>query len=82
MDATVKLDSGKRDVLKIIATVEKRDIKTILGELVDDYIERNKETLEILSRPDWVEAIEEGVAAADRGETISWRKKKAAKAGK
>jgi hypothetical protein len=33
MVATVKLDSIKRDVLKIIAIIEKRDIKNILGEL-------------------------------------------------
>jgi len=73
---TVRIPEDKRDTLKIIASVEKRDIKEILSELIDDYIERHEETLEILSMPGWVEAINEGIKAAESGETIRWRKKK------
>jgi len=76
---TVRIPEDKRDTLKIIASVEKRDIKEILSELIDDYIERHKETLEILSRPDWVTAINEGLKASERGETVRWRKKKSGK---
>jgi predicted transcriptional regulator len=76
---TVRIPEDKRDTLKIIASVEKRDIKDILSELIDEYIERHKETLEILSRPDWVEAINQGITAADKGETVTWRKKKSGK---
>ncbi len=32
---TVRIHEDKRDTLKIIASVEKRDIKEILSELVD-----------------------------------------------
>jgi predicted CopG family antitoxin len=56
----VRIPVGKRDTLKIIATIEKRDMKDILSELVDEYIERHKETLEILSNPKWVEIIKKG----------------------
>ena len=73
---TVRIPEDKRDTLKIIASVEKRDIKEILSELIDEYIERHRETLEILSRPDWVEAIAEGLKASEKGETVKWRKKK------
>jgi predicted CopG family antitoxin len=76
---TVRIPENKRDTLKISASVEKRDIKEILSELIDEYIERHKETLEILSRPDWVEAINQGVKASEKGETIKWRKKKRGK---
>lgn len=76
---TVRIPEEKRDLLKIIASVEKRDIKDILTELIDDYLERHKETLEILSRPDWVEAIKDGLKASEKGETVKWRKKKAGK---
>jgi predicted transcriptional regulator len=76
---TVRIPENKRDTLKIIASVEKRDIKEILSELIDEYIERHKETLEILSRPDWVEAINKGIQASEKGETIKWRKKKRGK---
>ncbi|MDA2921063.1 hypothetical protein MYX76_16500 [Desulfobacterota bacterium AH_259_B03_O07] len=56
----VRLPENKRDTLKIIATIEKRDMKDIISELVDEYIERHKETLEILSNPEWVELIKKG----------------------
>ena len=32
----------------------------ILSELIDDYIERHQETLELLSKPEWVRMIQEG----------------------
>jgi predicted transcriptional regulator len=76
---TVRIPEDKRDTLKIIASVEKRDIKAILSELIDDYIERHKETLEILSRPDWVDAINQGLKASEKGETVKWRKRKSGK---
>jgi len=60
--ATVRIPENKRDVLKIIATVEKREMKEILSELIDEYVERHKETLDLLSRPQWVEIIEKGKA--------------------
>ena len=58
--ATVRIPEDRRDVLKIIATVEKREMKDILADLVDDYIERHRETLDLLSNPDWVKKIEQG----------------------
>lgn len=58
--ATVRIPAEKRDILKIIAGIEKTGIKEILTELIDEYIERHKETLDLLSRPEWVEAIGRG----------------------
>ena len=76
---TVRIPEEKRDTLKIIASVEKRDMKEILSELIDEYIQRHQETLEILARPDWVGAINEGLKAAEKGDTVKWRKKKPGK---
>jgi len=76
---TVRIPKDRRDTLKIIASVEKREIKEILSELIDEYIERHRETLEILSRPDWMEAIRKGLQASQKGETVKWRRKKAGK---
>ncbi len=45
------------------------------SELIDEYIERHKETLEILSRPDWVDAINQGLKASEKGETVRVAKK-------
>ena len=60
--ATVRIPSEKRDILKVIASLEKKEMKEILSDLIDEYIERHKETLELLSKPEWVEAIDQGKA--------------------
>jgi predicted transcriptional regulator len=67
---TVRIPEEKRDMLKIVAGIEKRDIKEILTELVDEYLERHTETLEILSKPGWAKAINTGLKAAEKGDTI------------
>ena len=72
--ATVRIPEKKRDTLKIIASIEKREIKEILSELIDEYIERHRETLELLSKPEWVEIIEKGkeeVAKKIKGKTLN-----------
>jgi predicted CopG family antitoxin len=65
--ATVRIPAEKRDILKVIASLEKKEMKEILSDLIDEYIERHKETLELLSQPEWVEAIEQGKAEVARG---------------
>lgn len=54
-------------MLRIIASIEKTEMKEILTELIDEYIERHKETLELLSRPEWVDAIRRGKEEVARG---------------
>jgi predicted transcriptional regulator len=76
---TVRIPEDKRDMLKILASIEKRDMQTILSDLIDEYLERNKETLEILSNPQWVDTIQAGLRASERGEMIRWRDKKSGK---
>ena len=65
--ATVRIPEEKRDILKVIASIEKSEIKDILSELIDEYIERHRETLELLSRPDWVNAIKKGKEEVEKG---------------
>jgi len=64
---TIRIPKEKRDVLKIIASVERRDMIEIFAELIDEYIERHKETLELLSKPDWVESIHLGKKEVKEG---------------
>lgn len=66
--ATVRIPTEKRDVLKVIASLEKRDIQSILSDLIDEYIERHKETLELLSNPDWAESIQRGKEQLKKGQ--------------
>lgn len=65
--ATVRIPEDKRDTLKIIASIEKKDIQEILSELIDDYIERHTETLNLLSRPEWVKMIKKGKEEVAKG---------------
>ena len=65
--ATVRIPEDKRDTLKIIASIEKKDIQEILSELIDDYIERHTETLNLLSTPEWVEMIKKGKEEVAKG---------------
>ena len=58
--ATVRIPAEKRDILRIIAGIERTEMKEILSELIDEYIERHQETLDLLSRPEWVDIIERG----------------------
>ncbi len=65
--ATVRIPAEKRDILRIIAGIEKIEMKEILSGLIDEYIERHQETLDLLSRPDWVEIIVRGKEEVDAG---------------
>jgi hypothetical protein len=65
--ATVRIPVKKRDILKIIAGIEKTEIKEILTKLIDEYIERHKETLDLLSKPEWVESITQGKEEVSSG---------------
>jgi len=72
--ATVRIPEDKRDILKIISSIEKKEIKEILSELIDEYIERHQETLNLLSKPEWVETIKKGkkeVAKRIKGKTLN-----------
>ncbi|NVM23431.1 MAG: hypothetical protein HWN68_16810 [Desulfobacterales bacterium] len=65
--ATVRIPEDKRDILKVMASIEKKEMKEILSDLIDEYIERHKETLDLLSRPEWVKIIEKGKAEIATG---------------
>ena len=71
--ATVRIPEEKRDILRIIAGIEKKEMKEILTELIDEYIERHQETLDLLSNPNWVDIITRGkqeVAGGAMGKTL------------
>ena len=65
--ATVRIPAEKRDILRIIAGIERTEMKEILVELIDEYIERHRETLDLLSRPEWVDIIARGKGELETG---------------
>ena len=71
--ATIRIPAEKRDILKIIAGIEKTEMKLILSDLIDEYIERHQETLELLSNPEWVDLIQKGkkeVRSGEKGKSL------------
>ena len=65
--ATVRIPAEKRDILRIIAGIERTEMKQILSDLIDEYIERHQETLDLLSRPQWIDMIVRGKEEVDKG---------------
>lgn len=65
--ATVRISADKRDILKSIARSEKTSMTEILSELIEEYAERHQETMDLLSRPEWADAIARGEAEVALG---------------
>ncbi len=49
--ATIRIPEDKKNILKAISTMENRKLNEVVVELIDEYIERHQETLELLSVP-------------------------------
>ena len=66
---TLRLDDDKAKVLRHLAIEEGRSIREILEELIDEYIDARRETLEILSKPGLYESIMESSKMARQGKS-------------
>ena len=64
---TLRLDEEKIKLLRALAGYERKSVNEILNELVDEYIERHKETLELLSIPNFLQECEEGLEEIKKG---------------
>ncbi len=60
--ATIRIPEKKKNLLKAAASLENRKMNDILVELIDEYVESRKETLELLAIP----GLYEKVMAASR----------------
>lgn len=49
--ATIRIPEDKKNLLKAAASLENRKMNDVVIELIDDYIERHKETMELLAIP-------------------------------
>ncbi len=64
---TIRLDEEKARLLRALAGYEGRKINDILNELIDEYIERHKETLELLSIPNFLQECKNGLEEIKKG---------------
>lgn len=60
--ATIRIPEEKKNLLKAAASLENRKMNDIVIELIDEYVESRKETLELLAVP----GLYEKVMAASR----------------
>jgi hypothetical protein len=47
--ATIRIPEDKKNILKAISSLENKKLNEVIVELIDEYIERHKETHELLS---------------------------------
>ena len=55
--ATIRIPEDKKNILKAISSLENKKLTEVVVELIDEYIERHKETLELLSIPGLYEKL-------------------------
>jgi len=60
--ATIRIPEEKRNLLKTVASLENRKINDLIVDLIDDYIDRRKETLELMAIP----GLRKSIRAASR----------------
>ena len=64
---TLRLPEEKLKLIRAIAGYENRPLSNIFEELVDDYIERHKESLELLGIPGFLQESKEGLEEIRKG---------------
>jgi len=64
---TLRLPEDKLKLIRAIAGYENRPLSKIFEELTDEYIERHRETLELIGIPGFVEECKEALEEVKRG---------------
>ncbi len=64
---TLRLSDDKLRLIRAIAGYENRPLSKIFDELVSEYIERHRETLELIGIPNFVDECKEGLKEVKEG---------------
>lgn len=64
---TLRLPDEKLKLIRAIAGYENRPLSKIFEEMADEYIARNRETLELLGIPGFVEQSKQGLEEIRKG---------------
>lgn len=64
---TLRLPDDKLRLIRAIAGYENRPLSKIFDELVSEYIERHRETLELIGIPNFVDECKEGLKEVKEG---------------
>ena len=69
--ATIRIPEEKKNILKAISSMENKKLNQVVVELIDEYIERHKETLELLAIPGFYEKLMESSREFRKGRGMS-----------
>ena len=69
--ATIRIPEDKKNILKAISSLENKKMNDILVELIDEYVERHKETLDLLSIPGLYENLVKSSEEFRKGKGVS-----------
>jgi PHD/YefM family antitoxin component YafN of YafNO toxin-antitoxin module len=69
--ATIRIPEDKKNLLKAVASLENRKMNDIIVDLIDAYIERRKETAELMAIPGLYERIRASSREFRRRKTVS-----------
>ena len=68
---SARIDPHRKKLLKLIAAMEGKPLYQVLNDMIDLYAQMHRETMEILTHPDWMERIRESEKKFEEGKTIS-----------
>ncbi|MDH4219964.1 MAG: hypothetical protein OEW23_14465 [Candidatus Aminicenantes bacterium] len=68
--ATIRIPEDKKNILKAISTMENKKLNEVVVELIDEYIERHNETLELLSIPGFYENLKSSSKGFREGKEV------------
>lgn len=69
--ATIRIPEEKKNLLKAVASLENRKMNDILIDLIDAYVERRKETLELLAIPGLLRKVRQAEREFRKGQYVS-----------
>jgi len=69
--ATIRIPEDKKNILKAISSLENKKINEIVVELIDEYVERHKETLELLAIPGLYEKLTKSSEEFRKGKGVT-----------
>lgn len=69
--ATIRIPEDKKNLLKAISSLENKKMNEIIVDMIDEYIERHRETMELLAVPGLFEDVMKASREFKEKKTVS-----------
>ena len=71
--ATIRIPEDKKNLLKAVASLENRKMNDLVVDLIDQYIDRRKETLQLMALPGLYDQVRASSREFRQGKTVSMK---------